>query len=99
MSDLQLFQNPEFGRVRIVEANGEAWMVGKDVAEALGHTNPQRAIREYVDGEDKGVRGRAHRTKGQVMDDLEKVETIRTKCNVSYTDAKAALDADRKSVV
>jgi len=55
VSDLQLFQNPEFGRVRIVEVNGEAWMVGKDVAEALGHTNPQRAIREYVDGEDKGV--------------------------------------------
>ena len=27
------------------------------------------------------------------MDALEKVETIRTKCNVSYTDAKAALDA------
>ena len=27
------------------------------------------------------------------MDDLEKVETIRTKCSVSYTDAKAALDA------
>lgn len=27
------------------------------------------------------------------MDDLEKVETIRTKFNVSYTDAKAALDA------
>lgn len=27
------------------------------------------------------------------MDDLEKVETIRTKWNVSYTDAKAALDA------
>ena len=27
------------------------------------------------------------------MDDIEKVETIRTKCNVSYTDAKAALDA------
>ena len=27
------------------------------------------------------------------MDDLEKVETIRTKCNVSSTDAKAALDA------
>ena len=27
------------------------------------------------------------------MNDLEKVETIRTKCNVSYTDAKAALDA------
>ena len=41
MSDLQLFQNPEFGRVRIVEVNGEAWMVGKVVAEALGYSNPQ----------------------------------------------------------
>lgn len=55
MSDLQLFQNPEFGRVRIVEVNGEAWMVGKDVAEALGYKNPQEAVRTHVDNEDKGV--------------------------------------------
>lgn len=55
MSDLQLFQNPEFGRVRIVEVNGEAWMVGKDVAEALGYSNPQKAIRDHVDEDDKGV--------------------------------------------
>ena len=33
------------------------------------------------------------------MDDLEKVETIRTKCNVSYTDAKAALDAAGSNVL
>ena len=55
MSDIQLFQNPEFGRVRIVEVNGEAWMVGKDVAEALGYSNPQKAIRDHVDEDDKGV--------------------------------------------
>lgn len=55
MSNLQLFQNPEFGRVRIVEVNGEAWMVGKDVAEALGYSNPQKAIRDHVDEDDKGV--------------------------------------------
>lgn len=55
MSDLQLFQNPEFGRVRIVEVNGEAWMVGKDVAEALGYSNPQKAIRDHVDDDDKTV--------------------------------------------
>lgn len=55
MSDLQLFQNPEFGRVRIVEVNGEAWMVGKDVAEALGYSNPQKAIRDHVDEDDKTV--------------------------------------------
>lgn len=55
MSDLQLFQNPEFGRVRIVEVNGEAWMVGKDVAEALGYKNPHKAISCYVDDKDKTV--------------------------------------------
>lgn len=55
MSDLQLFQNPEFGRVRIVEVDGEAWMVGKDVAEALGYSNPQKAIRDHVDEDDKTV--------------------------------------------
>ena len=33
------------------------------------------------------------------MDDLEKVETIRTKCDVSYTDAKAALDATDGNVL
>lgn len=53
MSDLQLFQNPEFGRVRIVEVNGEAWMVGKDVAEALGYKDTVNAIKAHVDDEDK----------------------------------------------
>lgn len=55
MSDLQLFQNPEFGRVRIVEVNGEAWMVGKDVAEALGYAKAQNAIAAHVDEEDRKV--------------------------------------------
>ena len=55
MSDLQLFQNPEFGRVRIVEVSGEAWMVGKDVAEALGYAKAQNAIAAHVDEEDRKV--------------------------------------------
>lgn len=55
MSDIQLFQNPEFGRVRIVEVNGEAWMVGKDVAEALGYKNPRQALASNVEVEDRGV--------------------------------------------
>ena len=57
MSDLQLFKNPEFGRVRIVEVNGEAWMVGKDVAEALGYSNYRDALYRHVDTDDKGVSG------------------------------------------
>ena len=33
----------------------EPWLVGKDVALALGYKNPQEAIRDHVDTEDKGV--------------------------------------------
>ena len=55
MNELKVFNNPEFGKGRTVEINGEPWLVGKDVAAALGYQNPQRAIRDHVDEEDKGV--------------------------------------------
>jgi len=55
MNQLQIFKNPEFGAVRTVEIDGDPWLVGKDVAQALGYTNPQKAIRDHVDDEDKGV--------------------------------------------
>lgn len=54
-SELQIFNNPEFGDVRTVNIGGEPWLVGKDVSVALGYANPQRAIRDHVDDEDKGV--------------------------------------------
>lgn len=41
--------------IRTLAKDDEIWFVGKDVAIALGHKNPERAIREYVDDEDKGV--------------------------------------------
>lgn len=50
---IQIFNNPEFGDVRVLEIEGEPWLVGKDVAEKLGYTNPQKAIRDHVDDEDK----------------------------------------------
>lgn len=52
---VQIFQNTEFGNVRTVEINGEPWIIGKDVALALGYRNPQEAIRTHVDEDDKGV--------------------------------------------
>lgn len=55
MNELKIFDNPEFGKIRTLEISGEAWFVGKDVAEILGYTNPQKAIRDHVDIEDKGV--------------------------------------------
>ena len=55
MNELQIFSNPEFGEIRAVEIDGEPWLIGKDTAAALGHKNPQEAIRTHVDDEDKGV--------------------------------------------
>lgn len=55
MNDLTTFTNPEFGQVRIVEIDGTPWLVGKDVAVALGYKNPRDAITRHVDAEDKGV--------------------------------------------
>ena len=53
MNDLQIFSNPEFGQVRTVELDSQPWLVGKDVAEALGYKNPGKAIIAHVDEEDK----------------------------------------------
>lgn len=55
MNDLTTFSNPEFGQVRTVEINGTPWLVGKDVALALGYAKPQNAISRHVDAEDQKV--------------------------------------------
>lgn len=53
-STVQLFANEELGmKVRVVEIDGEPWLVGKDVAEVLGYSNTAKAIRDHVDIEDK----------------------------------------------
>lgn len=53
MNELQIFQNPEFGEIRTIERGGEPWFVGKDVAEILGYSNPNEALQDHVDEEDK----------------------------------------------
>lgn len=55
MNELKIFNSPEFGQVRTLTIDGEPWFVGKDVAVALGYTNPQKAIRDHVDAEDMTV--------------------------------------------
>ena len=52
---MKIWENPEFGTVRTVEIDAEPWLVGKDVAEVLGYSNPQKAIRDHVDEEDRTV--------------------------------------------
>lgn len=53
INELKLFENHEFGKVRTVSLDGEAYFVGKDVAEILGYSNPNEAIQDHIDMEDK----------------------------------------------
>lgn len=55
MNEIQIFSNEEFGQVRTVEINGEPWFSAKDVALALGYSNPRDAVAKHVDDDDKGV--------------------------------------------
>lgn len=51
--EVQIFENVQFGQLRGMNVNGEAWLMGTDVARRLGYANPQKAIRDHVDEEDK----------------------------------------------
>ena len=53
MSSIQLFENSEFGKIRVVQVEGDPWFVGKDVAQALGYSDPSSAVSKNVDSEDK----------------------------------------------
>lgn len=55
MNDLQIFNSEEFGEIRTITKDNETYFVGKDVAKALGFTNPRDAIATHVFDEDKGV--------------------------------------------
>ena len=56
-NELKIFTNDTFGNIRGIEIDGEGWLVGKDVAKALGYKDTDYAIRTHVDEEDKLTRG------------------------------------------
>ena len=55
MNEMQIFNNPEFGQVRVAEIDGEPWLVGKDVADVLGYSNTRDALARHVDDDDKNT--------------------------------------------
>lgn len=57
MSDIKIFENPEFGKVRTIVIDDEPWFVGKDVAAALGYADLKHAVRDHVDNDDKKMGG------------------------------------------
>ena len=50
MNDLQIFRSAEFGSVRTVEQDGKVLFCGRDIAEALGYTNPNKALADHCKG-------------------------------------------------
>lgn len=55
MEQLKIFESEEFGQVRTINIDGEPWFVGKDVAISLEYSNPQKALRDHVEEEDRTV--------------------------------------------
>lgn len=49
MNDMKIFENSEFGAVRVVDMNGEPWFVARDVANALGYVDTTQAIRMHCE--------------------------------------------------
>lgn len=54
MTDMMIFNNPEFGEVRAQEINGEPWFVLKDVCDVLGIAKP-RDVAARLDDDEKGA--------------------------------------------
>ena len=51
---IQVFNHVAFGNLRMMtDEKGQPFFVGKDVAEALGYSNPSNALQVHVDKEDR----------------------------------------------
>ena len=46
-NQIQVFENTEFGKVRVIEENGKPLFCGNDVAKALGYSNAPDAMRRH----------------------------------------------------
>ncbi len=55
MDNLQIFKNEEFGEIRGLEINNEPYVVGIDIAKALGYKNGSRDINRHTEEEDRAV--------------------------------------------
>ena len=73
-NQITVFASDKFGDVRIVQIGSEAWFVGKDVAEILGYQNPNKAIQDHVDSEDKFIRSQRGREMLKLFSSLKDMQ-------------------------
>ena len=50
MNQMEIFKNPEFGSIRVVEENGKYLFCGADAARALGYARPNEAVSKHCKG-------------------------------------------------
>lgn len=65
MSDIKIFSFEANSIRTIVDAHGEPWFVGKDVAEALGYARPNDALQQHCKG---AVKRRPLQTAGGIQE-------------------------------
>lgn len=53
MNTMQIFNNQQFGQIRVVELQNQPYFAGIDVANILGYENPQKALRDHIDADDR----------------------------------------------
>lgn len=51
--NIKIFNNAEFGEIRVMPIDDDPWFVGKDIAVALGYAKPENALSAHVDEQDK----------------------------------------------
>ena len=56
LDKVQIFENQEFGKVRVVDQDGQPWWVLKDVCDALGLSDARRVSERLDDDELSGVK-------------------------------------------
>lgn len=55
-TNIQIFNNEQFGQVRVITKDGEPWFVGKDIATILGYKDTSDSLKRHVDTDDKLTR-------------------------------------------
>ena len=51
--NIKIFNNDEFGEIRVMLIDDDPWFVGKDIAAALGYKDTVNALKAHVDEQDK----------------------------------------------
>lgn len=50
---IKIFENEQFGKVRVIDKDGDPWFVAKDIAEILGYSDTEHMTRR-LDDDEKG---------------------------------------------